>query len=89
MDEKVVDIEHSSRDEVVVATILRVPMPDILAKMTDEERMHLETRLRRKMDWRLLPILIFLYIMNYIDRSVNLEKSRIVIGSHMLTASRS
>ncbi|KAI8959315.1 major facilitator superfamily domain-containing protein [Daldinia sp. FL1419] len=44
-------------------------MPEILARLTPEQRLELETRLRRKIDWRLLPMIILMYILNYIDRN--------------------
>ncbi|KAI1643725.1 MFS general substrate transporter [Daldinia loculata] len=44
-------------------------MPEILTRLTPEQRLELETRLRRKIDWRLLPIIILMYILNYIDRN--------------------
>ncbi|KAI1481077.1 MFS general substrate transporter [Daldinia eschscholtzii] len=44
-------------------------MPEIIARLTPEQRLELETRLRRKIDWRLLPMIILMYILNYIDRN--------------------
>ncbi|KAI0845984.1 MFS general substrate transporter [Daldinia vernicosa] len=44
-------------------------MPEILTRLTPEQRLELETRLRRKIDWRLLPMIILMYILNYIDRN--------------------
>lgn len=41
-----------------------------LAAMTAEERTALEKKLRWKIDLRMLPMLILIYIMNYLDRSV-------------------
>lgn len=35
-------------------------MPEILTRLTPEQRLELETRLRRKIDWRLLPIIILM-----------------------------
>ncbi|KAI0400496.1 major facilitator superfamily domain-containing protein [Xylaria palmicola] len=43
--------------------------PDIIARLTPEERIDLEKRLVRKIDWRLLPMIIIMYILNYIDRN--------------------
>lgn len=44
--------------------------PEILRSMTDEERAEFEKKLRRKIDIRLLPMIIIMYILNYIDRCV-------------------
>lgn len=46
----------------------RLQPPEVIAKMTPEEREVLEKRLKRKIDLRLLPAVIIMYIMNYIDR---------------------
>lgn len=44
--------------------------PEIIARLGPEGRLALEAKLRRKIDLRLLPMVILMYIMNYIDRSV-------------------
>ncbi|KAH7026251.1 major facilitator superfamily domain-containing protein [Microdochium trichocladiopsis] len=44
-------------------------MPAILAAMTPEQRADLEVRLRRRIDLRLMPMIILMYILNYIDRN--------------------
>ncbi|KAI6090565.1 major facilitator superfamily domain-containing protein [Hypoxylon rubiginosum] len=43
--------------------------PEIIARLTPEQRLELETRLRKKIDLRLLPMIILMYILNYIDRN--------------------
>ncbi|KAI5860084.1 major facilitator superfamily domain-containing protein [Durotheca rogersii] len=43
--------------------------PEIIARLTTEERQELERRLRKKIDLRLLPMLVLMYILNYIDRN--------------------
>ncbi|KAI0012341.1 major facilitator superfamily domain-containing protein [Xylariaceae sp. FL0662B] len=43
--------------------------PGIIARLTPEQRLELEARLRKKIDWRLLPMIIIMYILNYIDRN--------------------
>ncbi|TGJ87002.1 hypothetical protein E0Z10_g1753 [Xylaria hypoxylon] len=43
--------------------------PEIILRLTPEERVALEKRLVRKIDWRLLPMIIIMYILNYIDRN--------------------
>lgn len=44
------------------------PKPAILQHLSDEDLKKLEKRLRRKIDMRLLPCMILIYIMNYLDR---------------------
>ncbi|KAL1310619.1 hypothetical protein AAFC00_000891 [Neodothiora populina] len=44
-------------------------VPEILRGITPEERKILEKKLVRKIDLRLLPMLILMYIMNYLDRN--------------------
>ncbi len=39
--------------------------------MTPEERLHIETKLKRKIDLRLMPMIVIMYIMNYLDRVSN------------------
>lgn len=46
----------------------RLQPPELIRNLTPEERHELETRLKRKVDARLLPAIIIMYIMNYIDR---------------------
>ena len=43
--------------------------PALVAAMTQEHRLEAEARLRRKIDTRLLPMIILMYIMNYLDRN--------------------
>ncbi len=42
--------------------------PEAIRHLTPEERLQLETRVRRKIDLRLLPMMVLMYIMNYLDR---------------------
>ncbi|KAK8041999.1 hypothetical protein PG993_006522 [Apiospora rasikravindrae] len=43
--------------------------PPIIAVLSPEQRADLEKHLVRKIDWRLLPMIVLMYIMNYIDRN--------------------
>lgn len=43
--------------------------PEIIANLTLEQRQELEARLTRKVDLRLMPTIVIMYIMNYIDRN--------------------
>jgi hypothetical protein len=42
--------------------------PEFIRNMTAEERIAIENRLRRKIDIRLMPMIVIMYIMNYLDR---------------------
>ena len=46
----------------------RLEPPEFLRNMSLEEREHLEAKLKRKIDLRLMPGIILMYILNYIDR---------------------
>lgn len=39
------------------------------ANLSDEDRITIEKRLKRKLDLRLFPCLLIFYILNYIDRN--------------------
>ncbi|KAF3926904.1 hypothetical protein ABW20_dc0105458 [Dactylellina cionopaga] len=43
--------------------------PPLLENLSDEEIEALEIKLKRKIDIRLLPTIIVVYIMNYLDRN--------------------
>lgn len=51
-------------------------IPDELKHMSPEELKELETRTRRKIDMRILPMLVWIYILNYLDRN-NIASSRL------------
>lgn len=55
-----------------VSSLTEVPrgMPEILRNLSEEEYKALEKKLLRKIDFRLLPTMIIIYIMNYLDRCV-------------------
>jgi hypothetical protein len=42
--------------------------PELVARMSPEERQLAEAKLKRKIDLRLMPMIIIMYILNYIDR---------------------
>ncbi len=50
--------------------------PELVRNFTPEERQRLETVLVRKMDLRILPMLILIYVMNYLDRN-NIAAARL------------
>ncbi|KAJ4402662.1 hypothetical protein N0V91_007036 [Didymella pomorum] len=47
----------------------RLTVPPLVAAMSKEERVAAEAKLRKKIDTRLLPMIILMYIMNYLDRN--------------------
>ncbi|KAI1467839.1 MFS general substrate transporter [Daldinia caldariorum] len=46
--------------DLTQANMRGLRMPEIIARLTPEQRLELETRLRRKIDWRLLPMIILI-----------------------------
>ncbi|KAJ9164655.1 MFS general substrate transporter [Coniochaeta hoffmannii] len=60
---------HTKEKDGGVAHVSRIPIPEILQKYTKEERDQLELKLKRKIDLRLMPAIIIMYILNYIDRN--------------------
>jgi hypothetical protein len=50
--------------------------PEIIRAMTPEHRQKLETSLRRKIDLRLMPMVVIMYILNYLDRN-NIASARL------------
>ncbi|KAF4629961.1 hypothetical protein G7Y89_g8185 [Cudoniella acicularis] len=43
--------------------------PEFIRNMTPEQRLKVENSLRRKIDMRLMPMIVLMYIMNYLDRN--------------------
>jgi hypothetical protein len=50
--------------------------PDFVIKLSPTEKAAFESRLLRKIDYRLLPMAILMYILNYLDRN-NIASARI------------
>jgi hypothetical protein len=61
---------HNSPNGVIGNTPSRRSLqpPELVARMSPEERIHIEAKLKRKIDLRLMPMIIIMYILNYIDR---------------------
>ena len=51
-----------------VPTARRFEAPEFIRNWTPEERHAAEKRLKAKIDLRLMPMIILMYIMNYLDR---------------------
>ena len=68
-------VDRTSDDVVATAepghapTSSKLEPPPLVAAMTQEHRLEAEAKLRRKIDTRLLPMIILMYIMNYLDRN--------------------
>ena len=46
--------------------LIKLVPPPLIAAMSAEQRVAAENKLRRKIDTRLLPMIILMYIMNYL-----------------------
>lgn len=77
-DDKIAEVEHhSGRDEgasppesgAIKGGRRGLQPPAFLLNITMEEREELERKLKRKIDFRLMPAIIVMYILNYIDRN--------------------
>lgn len=64
------DADHASHSENASPERRGLVRPPALEAMTAEQRADLERELVRKIDLRLLPMIILMYILNYIDRYV-------------------
>lgn len=51
------------------ASSSKLEPPPLVAAMSQEQRLEAEKKLRSKIDTRLLPMVILMYIMNYLDRN--------------------
>ena len=47
----------------------KLTVPPLVAAMSQEQRVAAEAKLRKKIDTRLMPMVILMYIMNYLDRN--------------------
>ncbi|KAF2997991.1 hypothetical protein E8E13_006907 [Curvularia kusanoi] len=69
------DIDKKPRADCIDDTVpepagtSRVSAPPLVAAMSQEQRVAAEAKLRKKIDTRLLPMIILMYIMNYLDRN--------------------
>ncbi|OAA60311.1 Major facilitator superfamily domain, general substrate transporter [Niveomyces insectorum RCEF 264] len=84
-------MDKKSLDKAVSTAVVR-GLPPLLQNLSDEEYQKLERRLVRKIDMRLLPPLIIIYIMNYLDRNAigsarlgGMEKDLGLVGSQYQT----
>lgn len=63
------EIDLQSPEKPQCGTAISLPiLPPHLRNRTLEERQALEKRLVRRLDIRLMPMLVLIYILNYLDR---------------------
>lgn len=69
------DIDKKPRADIIDDAVpapaegSKLTVPPLVAAMSQEERVTAEAKLRKKIDTRLLPMIILMYIMNYLDRN--------------------
>jgi hypothetical protein len=63
-----IDMVGGRRGNIAVPVSRRFEAPEFIRNWTPEERQHAEKRLKAKIDLRLMPMIILMYIMNYLDR---------------------
>jgi hypothetical protein len=68
--------EDSRVEDASLAQTHTFQPPELVRKMSPEERLAAEARLKRKIDLRLLPMIILMYILNYLDRN-NIAAARL------------
>lgn len=69
-------VSDASLEDVPTITRSRREPPELVKDLSVGERQRLEAALVRKIDFRLLPMLILMYIMNYLDRN-NIAAARL------------
>ena len=69
-------VSNASLQLAPTTTRTRREPPEIVRAMSPEERQHRESVLVRKIDFTLLPTIIIMYIMNYLDRN-NIAAARL------------
>lgn len=69
-------IQHVDNDgkDIQAATVantsaLAFEPPEYVRNLTPEQRIAVEKKLKRKIDMRLMPMIVLMYIMNYLDRN--------------------
>jgi hypothetical protein len=67
-----VEHNHEHADKAAPAVKLEgeaaMRAPEWIRKLSVEERHAVEGKLKRKLDTRLMPMIVLMYIMNYLDR---------------------
>ena len=69
-------VSTTSLENVPIIIRTRREPPELIKNMSLEERQHSEKALVRKIDLRLLPMIVLMYIINYLDRN-NIAAARL------------
>lgn len=65
------DFDHHTPDKLQCGTTISLShLPPLLQDIATQELEALEKRLVRRLDIRLMPMLVLIYILNYLDRYV-------------------
>lgn len=70
------DLPPLGTDIATTGTSRTFHPPELVRAMSPEKRAAAESRLRRKIDLRLLPMIVLMYILNYLDRN-NIAAARL------------
>jgi hypothetical protein len=68
--------DDSRIEDASLAQTCTFQPPELVRNMSPEKRAAAEARLKRKIDLRLLPMIILMYILNYLDRN-NIAAARL------------
>lgn len=72
------DEKIATSDDGVTSITQKQRLPPMsIRNLSPEERTRLENKMRRRIDIRLMPMLVLMYILNYLDRN-NIAAARLV-----------
>lgn len=75
-DDKEMEILSSKAGSISAGQSQTLQPPEYVRQMSPEERRKAEDALRKKIDIRLMPMIVIMYIMNYLDRN-NIAAARL------------
>jgi hypothetical protein len=75
-DDKEIEILSSNVGSISAGQSQALQPPEYVRQMSLEERRKAEDALRKKIDIRLMPMIVIMYIMNYLDRN-NIAAARL------------
>jgi hypothetical protein len=68
MLEHQLDVEGLKKPTELLAITDRIPLSAEIAHLTEAEQKRLERKIVRKMDYRLMPVVILMFWLNILDR---------------------